>query len=885
MAVMLANVPITVQRWPLVGRRPELEVFERALSSAEYAGLVIHGRSGVGKTRLADECRQQAAAAGHPTERVAGSRTTALLPLGAVAVLLAGGLGRAGPDGRLETAELFEQTRRALEQRHDRRRVVTVVDDVAQLDAASLALLGYLAARGTIFLIATVRTGEPVPDLVTSLWRDGQLERVDLADLSRTQLDTVLHLALGGPIEAGAGLEFWEATRGNPLYVRELVLGALESGALVERSGVWHLDDPVPSTNRLADLVEQRIEFLEAGARSLLELLALCEPLDVAYLETAGAPGALESLERAGLVTISVADGEVRLAHPMHGKALRGAMPRSRVRAILMAQADRLEAESRGTGLAALRIAIWRLDAGGRPDPDVLVRGAHLARYAHDFRVVRRLVESVPGEQLDAVGALLLGEALYELGDFAGAERALAHGQRLPSSEDLALRLAMTRAKNALWGLCQPEQALAINAEARAVITARPLAEELVADEAAVLVFSGHPDRALTVLEPIEGTDQRTRVVRAIAGAPALAITGRTAEAAKTAEAGFTEHVALGGELAIAHPAMHLVNQVFALAEAGRLTDAEQVARAGADIVASARVPIAQIFFAANLGRVATLQGRLATARRYYAEAAGLAEASHFVGPRRLALSGLALACAMLGDADGAAEVLAERDTGPSFGFREPEQELADAWAAFASRRPVEAAERFRDAAARAASTGHLTIESWLLHDLIRTSGEDTSARLRELATACDSPLVSARARHAAALRSRNASELASVASDFEAMGAMLLAAEAASGAAEAFDRAGDPRAATAALRRSAELAAACEGAATPALFRARPAVPLSGREREIVRLAAEGLASKDIADRLFLSVRTVNNHLQHAYTKLGVTSRAGLAEALGSPA
>jgi DNA-binding CsgD family transcriptional regulator len=59
--------------------------------------------------------------------------------------------------------------------------------------------------------------------------------------------------------------------------------------------------------------------------------------------------------------------------------------------------------------------------------------------------------------------------------------------------------------------------------------------------------------------------------------------------------------------------------------------------------------------------------------------------------------------------------------------------------------------------------------------------------------------------------------------------------------------------------------------------------VPLSGREREIVVLAAKGMTSKDIAERLFLSVRTVNNHLQHAYTKLGVTSRAGLAEAVGS--
>src|SRR5262249_8408078 len=83
--------------------------------------------------------------------------------------------------------------------------------------------------------------------------------------------------------------------------------------------------------------------------------------------------------------------------------------------------------------------------------------------------------------------------------------------------------------------------------------------------------FSGHPDRALAALERIEGTDQRIRVVRAIAAAPALALTGRTADAVKVAEAGYADHLALGDELAIAHPAMHLVNQVFALADARRV--------------------------------------------------------------------------------------------------------------------------------------------------------------------------------------------------------------------------------------------------------------------------------------------------------------------------
>jgi DNA-binding CsgD family transcriptional regulator len=885
---MLAGVAVTLPRWPIVGRRLELEVFERAMGSRELAGLVIYGRAGVGKTRLADECRHQAMSAGHPTERVAGSRTTALLPLGAVVALLADGLGRPGPDGGIDTVALFKQTRRAWHERHHGRRVVTVADDVSLLDAASLALLGYLAAQGAMFLVATVRTGEPVPDLVTSLWRDGRLERVDLEDLSRTHLDTLLHLALGGPIEAGAGREFWEVTRGNPLYARELVLGGLESGALVKRSGVWHLEDRLPSTTRLLDLVEQRVGQLSVEARSVVELLALCQPLELGYLEATVRAAVLELLERAGLVTIAVDGQEVRLAHPVYGRVVRAAMPRSRVRAILLAQADRLEAANPVPGPAALRIAIWRLDAGGRPDPAVLIRGAHLARYAHDFRVVRRLIEAMPGEQLDAVGALLLGEALYELGVFDAADRILARGQQLPSSEHVALRLAVTRAKNAQWGLCKPEEALAINAAARAVITSSPLAEELVADEASVLTFSGHPGRALAVLERITGGDQRTRVVRAIAGAPALAMTGRTAEAVRVAEAGHADHVALGDELAIAHPAMHIVNQVFALTEAGRLAEAEQLARTGTEIVASQRVPIAQIFFAVNLGRVATLQGRLATARRYYAEAVGLAQASHFAGPQRVALSGLALAHATLADADAAAQALAERATGPAFGFRGPEQQLADAWTAVASRRPAEAAQRLRDGAAHAASTGHRTAESWLLHDLMRISGQDTSARLRDLADACDSPLVSARARHGAAARARDARELAGAAGDFAALGAMLLAAEAAAGAAEAFRRAGDRRAATAALRRSIELAAACEGAVTPGLFQATTihaaaAVPLSTREREIAMLAAAGITSKDIAERLYLSVRTVNNHLQHAYTKLGVSSRADLAQALGS--
>jgi len=53
----------------------------------------------------------------------------------------------------------------------------------------------------------------------------------------------------------------------------------------------------------------------------------------------------------------------------------------------------------------------------------------------------------------------------------------------------------------------------------------------------------------------------------------------------------------------------------------------------------------------------------------------------------------------------------------------------------------------------------------------------------------------------------------------------------------------------------------------------------LTPTERHVVRLVSDGLANKDIAARLFVSPRTVQTHLTHVYTKLGLTSRVHLAQ------
>ena len=155
-------------------------------------------------------------------------------------------------------------------------------------------------------------------------------------------------------------------------------------------------------------------------------------------------------------------------------------------------------------------------------------------------------------------------------------------------------------------------------------------------------------------------------------------------------------------------------------------------------------------------------------------------------------------------------------------------------------------------------------------------------ASLAELVDA-DAPLPAARVLHARGVSSEDGRQIASAASAFESCGALLLAAEAHAEAARHFRAASLTGAADSSERASAVLAARCPSARTRALSAPpEPMGALTGREREIAVLAAKGLISKEIAARLSVAVRTVDNHLQRVYTKLGVNSREDLAKVIG---
>ena len=63
-----------------------------------------------------------------------------------------------------------------------------------------------------------------------------------------------------------------------------------------------------------------------------------------------------------------------------------------------------------------------------------------------------------------------------------------------------------------------------------------------------------------------------------------------------------------------------------------------------------------------------------------------------------------------------------------------------------------------------------------------------------------------------------------------------------------------------------------------PSSRRSQHAGGLTGREVEVLRLAAKGLTTRAIADRLYISPKTADHHIQHVYTKIGVSTRAAAA-------
>jgi DNA-binding CsgD family transcriptional regulator len=870
--------------WPLVGRREELAVVRDFLERPGCAGVVVAGAAGVGKTRLATEAVRAAESAGAATAWATATRAAASIPFGALAHLLP------EPDASTRTRlALLRRAGRDLRECAAGRRLVLAVDDAHLLDEASAALVHQLAATAVASVLVTVRSGAEAPDSIVALWKDNLGGYLELQALAQDDVERLVVALLGGAVDGGTLLRLWEATNGNVLFLRELVVDGLERGAIVDEGGVWRWSTELAPSPRLVELVESRLGKLLREERGVLELFALGEALGPGIVASLAAPDVLETLQRRGLLE-SVHDRrrlQMRLAHPLYGEALRARLPALRRRALSGRLADAVEATGARRRDDLPRIASWRLEAGGGAGPELLVAAARRARAAFDPALASRLAEAAidAGGGIDAGHVLALSRAAE--GRFAEAEGLLAELEPAVRDDEERARVAASRAET-LWGLGREREAARAARRTQALVRVPAARDELCAVRAGFAAFAGRPVDALAAVEPILARPQvpaRVGVRAAIAAATALAATGRARETAEVATRWSGPALDLADELPFAHSRL-LVARTVALVLTGELVEAEAEATASYRAALADHARDAAAVWALVVGRTSQLLGRVRTAARWLREGAALLRTVDLFGFLPLCLAELAQAEALAGNAAPARTVLTEAESvrRRPRSLYAPELSLAHAWVA-ATRGELSAARgRAHEAADEAESSGRLPLALTALHDLVRL-GEVAAVgtRLQHVAAACEGPLAPALTAHAAALAAGDGAALDGAAAALDSLGAHLLAAEAAIEAAGCHSEAGRAASCVASGARASAYLEGCEGARTPTLALARQVTVLTRREREVAALAVSGLPSRIIAARLVLSVRTVENHLQRLYGKLGVTGRAELAAVLGT--
>jgi DNA-binding CsgD family transcriptional regulator/tetratricopeptide (TPR) repeat protein len=852
--------------WPLVGRDEILARAVAALAAPSTRIIVLTGEAGIGTSRIASTVT--ASRTDDLVLTVHGHPVLAAVPLAVAGALVPPGASADDP------VALFSAVRAHLVALAEGRRIVLLADSVAILDPVTIGLVAQLTAARIVTLVATLRNGEPLPDALAAQWSPDDCVRIDVPPLTPAQCGELLHSALGAPVAWHVTDELHQASGGNPLYLRELVLGALASQRLSLVAGTWQLTgEPVP-TPALRELVLAHLRRLDDAERDVVERLAVCGELPVSALTEPHAGSALERLEHTGTVTVEPHALTVRLAQPQFGSVVRDGLSVLRVAAIASQQADRLETAGRPED--ALRLALWRLDGGIRVADDLLYTAAESAARTHDHRTVERLTAGP--ELTDPRLLLLRGSALARLGRAAEALAALLSANERAADGDPALRqrIATTTAFAAAIQVDGIPAAL----EALDALPAELRADADVEYMRATLLLSAHhatdARRRLEDLTPAfaDSTTERTLHSRALAAA--LSAEGADDQALAAARSAFES--AEGTEVPLA-TLESTTTQV--LMQTGRFDEAFEagiralrLASAGDDQFALRGAELA-------LGRVELERGRLEAAARWFREVVGGALAR---GPMSLvapAAGGLALVRLSQGDADAAAQALAL--VPPDAPARVPATVTAAGVSAARAGDLAGASDVLLTAAGELQLQGHRFHAGVHLFTLARWGVPGAAADALEALVADGAGALTAlQARHARAEAVGDRTELVAVADDWERRGAVLYAAEALASAARLAHAAGEPRTATGLQARSDALAANTQGAMTPLLRFTAALVPLTAREREIAALAAQGTSSKDIADRLFLSARTVDNHLQSIYGKLGIRGRRELAASFG---
>jgi DNA-binding NarL/FixJ family response regulator len=929
----------------LIGREWQVAAVRQAVMSAHAGagGLVlVTGEAGAGKSRLLGEAARSARAMhmvvlegravqdGGPLRPVAEALFGYLRTSDAVEAedvrpfrpaldrLLPGWAGAEQAHGVDPLVVLGEAVLRMLRHIGGDAGCLLVLEDLHWADRDTLGVLEYLAAgvgRSRVAVLASVRSDENQPHPLRRLATQSGVATVTLEALGPQAVARMASACVGGAELPADVVEFLVARAGGlPLLVEELLAGLVESGSLVFADG-WRVRGPltaaVPRT--LTDLIRQRtagfppphVLVLQAAAvvgRSVdWSLLA-----PVAEVSDDVVVAALRAAVSAHLLDADPAPpGLIAWRHALVRDAvLAGLLPPEHQRLALRA-AEVME-ERDGPALGSDGVLVAELYArGGRPD-----RAARLL-----VSLARR---AVAGGGLRTADVVLARAVELGAGDEAEAERVrvltmLGRGEDAIAAGEVALHTATSHRVALCLNLARAAVGLARWTAARDYLTRadRPDDPQVQALAADVAYGAGQVEHAATLAARAAGAAERDGL-HAVA-CEALEVVGRCARMSDpaAAAAAFRRAAALAEahglvpwrmramlglgftELLATDTSVHLARARELAQEAGMLADV-----AGIDMVqASAACLIDGPAAALPLAERSRDLAAALRLSQVEAKAHVFIALSHAVAGRTDEMD------AALGEANrldpGAPDVV-----GASCGT---------AAVAALLDRDLPAARDLLDRSI-AALRGHASaapVHDWGLWALVRTALADRDAAARaELRVST----LTARAANLAALHYADAIAAGRTARPADAVALLaagdavlvtqhwwrrllrLLVLEAAIvdgwghpvkelremlGAATTGGETAFARTCRDLLRRA--------GAPVPRRGRGDSTVPpplraagVTSREMDVLRLVAQGLTNAQIAERLFLSRRTVETHVANLLAKTGATGRAGLAPYAG---
>ncbi|HEY1842728.1 MAG TPA: LuxR C-terminal-related transcriptional regulator [Mycobacterium sp.] len=859
--------------WPLTGRSNEQRLIEAAIFDSDSSGIVVCGAAGVGKSRIAREALNSAASQGCELRWIVGTSSARSIPLGAVS-----SWAEPAVDDNLE---LIRGVIASLTSSSPGSTVVLGVDDAALLDDLSTFVVHQIIQRRAAKVVLTIRAGEPVPTATRELWNGGQFDRLDLQPLSENDITPLISATLGGPLDPQAAERLWTLTRGNPLYLRNIVEQEVADNRLTMQDGYWRwLGDPVLPPS-LVELIEERIGGLPGEVSDVIDALAVGEPIELGSLTRIAHPAAVEQADMRGLIALDQTGDrvEARLAHPLYGEVRRNRAAPTRLRRLRGLVAAELAASGDHDDMGTVvRRATLILDSDLEPDPDLFVRAARGAVWLWEFPLADRLTAAAIVAGGAAEAKLIRAYALSCTGRGREADTLLADIQAGQLADAVRGRVAFLQATNRLFTLADPVGAKTLidDASHAAGSQARSCIDAFLTVYWAAM---GKPDAAIESSGKFTWTELPDLVAqRVTAWALALAFgeSGRADEAVVAAKAGYPVPIRSFVIITDAH--------ISALLLAGRIADAE----APAETIRQRQIEFQafQSFQVGSVavGRVALGSGRLRAAISLLTESIETVSVdtdSNGWGYR--CQIPLTTALALRGSTEEAAVrlVTLEKQRHPSWRYLDYEYAIAKAWVAAAQGAVSEAIAISLAAAETAGANGQFAPEVMCLQIATQFGDRSCGPRLRQLEAIVEGPRAGVAARFAEALHDGDGAELAAVSAGFEDMGDLIAAVDAAAHAAIAYRHQDLRGSALGHSARAEALAEQCGGARTPALHKAAERLPLTDREREIVMLTGEGLSNRDIATRLTLSVRTVESHIYKAMAKTGTSNRDELAALL----